>query len=166
MYLATFIKTRTRQLGSVAIGIAAVAFLAARTSAQTPSIIGTWEMDAAKSQANDGRTIALTIESVATNKLKLTSITHPKTGTDISVEVTCTADGKSCDLKEGDHKSQVSMWYLGGALNICKTDGPPGDVVNEWKLQPSVDGKQLTLTVTHIDPSAAEETLVFSKKAS
>lgn len=166
MNLGTFSKTKRRQLGTLAIGIAAAAILVMRSSAQGPSITGTWQMDAGSSHLSDGRTVTLTIESIAANKVKLTSTIHPKAGADISTEMTCTADGKQCEFKEGDHKSQISMWYLGEALNICKTDGPPGDVVNEWKLQPSAGAKQLTVTITHVDPTAAEETLVFSKKTS
>lgn len=165
MDLATFFMSRRRQLGTVAIGIVTAAIVAMRTSAQVPSINGTWEMDEASSHASDGRTVILIIESAASNKVKISSTTHPKAGPDISSEMSCTADGKQCEFSEGEHKSQVSMWYLAGALNVCKTDGPPGDVVNEWKLEPSADGKRLTVTITHIDPSAEEETLVFSKKA-
>jgi hypothetical protein len=58
------------------------------------------------------------------------------------------------------------MWFSGDSLNVAKTDGPAGDVVDEWKLQTSPDKKSLTLGVTHIDPDAPAETLLFSKKSS
>ena len=147
-------------LGALAMGLIA----AALSSAQTPDFTGTWQMDAAKSQVADGRTLALNIEAPA-NKLKVTTTIRNKGGTDKTAQFTCGTDGKECEFDEGGHKSKVSMWYLGPALNVCKTDGPAGDVVNMWKLERSGDGKGLTLTVTHIDPSTAPETIAFTKGA-
>jgi hypothetical protein len=132
-------------------------------SAQTPNMSGTWEMDAGKSHVSDGRTITLAIESV-TNKLKVDSIMHDKGGKEINADFTCAPDGKECEFNEGGHKSKVSMWFSGDSLNVAKTDGPVGDVVDEWKLQMSTNGKVLTLAITHIDPDAPVETLVFNKK--
>jgi hypothetical protein len=142
------------------------AFIAtALLSAQTPDMSGTWEMDASKSKVADGRTVTLLIESAA-NKIKLGATIRDKAGKESTAEFTCAPDGKECEFNEEGHKSKMSMWFMGDSLNVAKTDGPPGDVVNEWKLQTSSAGKVLTLTVTHIDPSGTDETLVFSKKPS
>lgn len=133
--------------------------------AQTPNMSGTWEMDPTKSKVADGRTVTLVIESVA-NKIKLSSSSKDNGGKETTAEFTCAPDGKECEFVEAGHKSKMSMWFMGDSLNVAKTDGPPGDVVNEWKLQMSPDGKVLTLTVTHIEPAGADETLVFGKKTS
>ncbi len=137
----------------------------AMLSAQTPNLAGNWQMDVSKSQVADGRSVSMAIATVA-NKIKLGATVRDKDGKETSVEFTCAADGKECELNEGGHKSKMSMWFSGDSLNVAKTDGPPGDVVNEWKLQMSAQGKVLTLTVSHVDPTAPDETLVFSKKAS
>jgi hypothetical protein len=131
----------------------------------TPKLSGTWQMDPAKSHVSDGRTVTLVIENVA-NKIKLNATIHSKDGHDTTTDFTCAPDGKECEFDEGGHKSKISMWFNGDSLNVAKTDGPPGDVVNEWKLEMSPDGKVLTLVVTHIEPNGPEETLVFDKKAS
>jgi hypothetical protein len=138
---------------------------AAVLSAQTPNMSGTWEMDEAKSNVSDGRTMALVIQSVA-NKIKLDATIHDKSGKETTAEFTCAPDGKECEFTEGGHKSKMSMWFMGDSLNVAKTDGPPGDVVDEWKLQMSSQGKVLTLLVTHIEPAGPDETFVFEKKAS
>ncbi|MBV8897659.1 MAG: hypothetical protein JO051_14195 [Acidobacteriaceae bacterium] len=132
--------------------------------AQTPDMSGTWEMDAAKSKVTDGRAVTLVIES-AGKKIKLLETSKNNAGKETTAEFTCAPDGKECEFVEGGHKSKMSMWFMGDSLNVAKTDGPPGDVVDEWKLQMSPGGKALTLTVTHIEPAGADETLAFSKKA-
>ena len=131
--------------------------------AQTPDMSGTWEMDLAKSHVADGRVLILVIQS-ADKKIKVDATIRDKGGKEIMATFICAPDGKECEFNEGGHKSKMSMWFAGDSLNIAKTDGPPGDVVNEWKLQTSSGGKVLTLVVTHIEPASAEETLVFSKK--
>ena len=144
--------------------VAGILLVGSAAYAQAPKMAGTWEMDPAKSQVSDGRTVVLVIESV-NNKIKLSATTRDKAGQEIHSEFTCAPDGKECEFTEGGHKSKMSMWFAGEALNLAKTDGPPGDVVNEWKLQTS-QGSVLTLVVTHIDPQGADETLVFAKKGS
>jgi hypothetical protein len=122
-------------------------------------------MDAAKSQVSDGRSMSLVITGSA-NKIKVDATIRDKAGKETAAGFVCAPDGKECDFDEGGHKSKMSMWFSGDALNVAKTDGPPGDKVDEWKLQTSSEGKVLTLTVTHIEPAGPDETLVFSKKAS
>ena len=156
------IKIRKR---IVSLGIAGLFLAAAALLAQSPDMTGTWEMDTAKSQVTDGRTVTLLIANVE-KKIKINSTIHDKAGQATTGELTCAPDGKECEFNEAGHKSKVSMWFSGPALNVAKTDGPAGDVVNEWKLEMSPEGKVLTLTVSHIDPNAPEETLVFNKKSS
>lgn len=150
---------------SVVVVLGGAPFLVATLWAQTPNMSGTWQMDPSKSTVADGRTVTLVVENEA-NKIKLTATIHDKAGHDTTADFVCAPDGKECEFREGGHKSKMSMWFAGDSLNVAKTDGPPGDVVNEWKLEMSSGGKVLTLTVTHIEPTAADETLVFSKAAS
>jgi hypothetical protein len=134
-------------------------------SAQTPGMTGVWQMNADKSQVLDGRTVTLVIETVA-SQLKLRSTVRDRAGHEVTTEFTCGVDGKDCEFDEGGHRSKVSMWYNGPALLVCKTNGPVGDVVNEWKLELAPNGKALTLTITHVEPSASEEVVAFTKKPS
>ena len=148
----------------IRMGIAALAVTGAAW-AQAPNLTGTWEMDTTKSQVADGRSMSMVIAAVA-NKIKIDATVRDKSGKEATAAFICAPDGKECDFDEGGHKSKMSMWFSGAALNVAKTDGPPGDKINEWKLETSGEGKVLTLTVTHIEPASADETLVFSKKPS
>jgi hypothetical protein len=76
----------------------------------------------------------------------------------------CKMDGSDCAYDEGSHKSKVMVWFAGGELVACKTDGPAGDLVNEWHMQLSPDGHSLTVKIEHVDPAADPETIVFTKK--
>jgi hypothetical protein len=145
--------------------IAAALLTAATLSAQAPNLSGTWQMDPAKSQVSDGRSVSLVIQSPG-NKVKVDETIHDKNGKETTADFTCAPDGKECEFNEGGHKSKMSMWFSGDSLNLAKTDGPPGDVVSMWKLQTSSEGKVLTLTVNHIEPAGPDETLVFTKKTS
>ncbi len=156
---------QTGKRGPIALaGIGSLLLAATILMAQNPNMTGSWEMDAAKSHVSDGRTVTLAIESM-TNKLKVDSLIHDKAGKEVNADFTCAPDGKECEFNEGGHKSRVSMWFSGDSLNVAKTDGPAGDVVDEWKMQMSPDGKVLTLSITHIDPDGPAETLVFNKKS-
>ena len=165
MLIPKLLVMMERHLPARFIAVTATLMFAGVALAQTAPVTGTWQMDAAKSHVADGRNVTLTVE-MATTKVTVSSITQNKAGSELNVAFTCTVDGKECEFAEGSHKSKVSMWFLGDALNICKTGGPAGDVVNQWKLQPSADGTVLTLTVNHLEPTAADETLVFHKKGS
>lgn len=145
--------------------IGGTVLLTASLPAQTPKVAGTWQMDASKSQVLDGRSMSLVIESVA-NKIKVDATIHDKAGKESTADFTCAPDGKECEFNEAGHKSKMSMWFNGDSLNVSKTDGPPGDVVDGWKMETSEEGKVLTLVVSHIDPTAQDETLVFTKKTS
>ena len=143
--------------------IAGVVLVNGCLSAQTPSFAGNWQMDPAKSQVSDGRVVSMAIAS-AGDKLKVTATIRDKDGKETTSDFTCAPDGKECAFNEGGHKSKLSMWFSGDALNLAKTDGPPGDVVDMWKLETSSGGKVLTLSLEHVDPNGPKETLVFAKK--
>jgi hypothetical protein len=143
--------------------LAGVVLLSGSLSAQTPNFAGNWQMDPAKSQVSDGRLVLLIIES-AGNKFKVSATIRDKGGKETASDFICAPDGKECAFNEGGHKSKLSMWFSGDALNLAKTDGPPGDVVDMWKLETSSGGKVLTLSLEHVDPNGPKETLVFAKK--
>ena len=154
---------RAKKVNLCLSAIAGMVLLSGSLSAQAPNFAGAWQMDAAKSQVSDGRLVSLVIES-AGNKIKVTATIRDKNGKETTSDFTCAPDGKECDFNEGGHKSKLSMWFSGDALNLAKTDGPPGDLVDMWKLETSSGGKVLTVSVEHVDPNGPKETLVFEKK--
>lgn len=133
-------------------------------TAQT-DLSGTWQLDAAKSQARDAEAITYTIQD-ASGKINFNRITEERDGKSVTSKFTCDTVGTQCEFDEGNHKAKVSLWYDGPALVILKTDGPKEDSVTQWRLQLSPDGKTLNVTLTHIEPSDKPENLVFEKKSS
>jgi hypothetical protein len=123
---------------------------------------GAWTLNAAKTQAADGRFNAITIEESG-DHLKVES-TARKGDSVVKTQFACTTNGKDCDFDEAGHKSKVSMWYNGTALVIMKTDGPESDSASQWKLEVASDGKTLTLTLSHILPAGNDEVFAFDKK--
>jgi hypothetical protein len=137
--------------------------LAAALSAQQKNMDGSWQMDTAKSHVSDGRVVTLTITSAA-GGIKMTMKTVKKDGQEVISEFTSKLDGKPCDFAEGTHKSQLTAWYNGPALNATKEGGPAGDVTSAWKFELAPDKQTLTMTISHYDPAGDDETLVFVKK--
>lgn len=143
-------------------------FVATLSFAQQPaSFNGNWQMDAGKSQVNDGRVVDLTISTIDNNStLKMTIKSKTKDGVESSTEFTAKTNGKACEYNEGSHKSTLTVWYDGPTLNVCKENGPPTDVTSIWKLDISPDKQTLTMKIAHYEPAAADETLVLTKKLS
>ena len=61
--------------------------------------------------------------------------------------------------------SKLTVWYNGPTLNASKEGGPPTDVTSGWKFELGPN-KTMTMTVNHYEPTADDETLVFTKKGS
>jgi hypothetical protein len=138
-------------------------FFAALLCAQQKSYEGSWQMDAAKSHVSDGRVVSITVTSVA-NGIKMTMKTVKKDGQEVISEFTSKLDGKPCEFAEGTHKSQLTVWFNGPALNATKEGGPAGDVTSAWKFEAGPDKQTMTMTINHYDPAGDDETLVFTKK--
>ncbi len=132
------------------------------SSAEAPKFTGTWHMNVAKSQVADGRVVTLVLAASET-VIKVSQTVKDKAGQETATQFTVTV-GKECEYDEGSHKSKVVAWYAGPSLNVVKSDGPQGDVANQWQLQLSPDQNSLTLTLSHIDPSGKDEILVFDRK--
>jgi hypothetical protein len=130
-----------------------------------PNFTGAWQMDATKSQVVDGRLVTLTIENVS-NKLKMIRVVREKDGKEVTSQFVCGTGGTECEYDEGGHKAKVSVWFNGSALVVLKTDGLKEDASDEWTMKLSPDTHTLTVALEHIDPTSAEETLVFSKQPS
>jgi len=124
---------------------------------------GTWQMDAAKSKVNDGRMVTLTIAPVEGGGIKMTMKTQKKDGQEVTSEFTSKLNGKAADFSEGDHKSQITVWYNGPTLNASKEGGPAADVTSMWKFELAPDKSTMTMTINHYEPAADDETLVFTK---
>ena len=131
---------------------------------QQPKFDGTWQMNPAKSQVSDGRVLTITIATV-NDGIKITLKTHKSDGTDTTAEFTSQLNGKACEMSEQGHTSKLTVWYDGPVLNACKENGPPGDVSSLWKFELSPDKQTMTMKIAHYEPTADDETLVFTKKS-
>lgn len=147
-------------------GCASGLFFAAALLAATPpkAFDGSWQMEPAKSQVSDGRVVSMTI-TTAEDTIKITMLTKKSDGQEVTSEFTSKLDGKACEATEGSHKSQITMWFNGPTLNACKEDGPMGDITSVWRFELSPDKQTMTMKISHYEPSADDETLVFSKKS-
>lgn len=130
--------------------------------ADSPKFSGKWEMNAAKSQVADGRVVTLVLDA-SEAVVKVSQNVKDKAGKETASQFTVTM-GKECEYDEGSHKSKLVAWYAGPSLDIVKSDGPPGDVADQWTLQLSPDQNTLTLTLSHVDPAAKDEVLIFDRK--
>ena len=139
-------------------------FAGALMAAPPATFDGSWQMDVGKSHVNDGRVVGMTI-ATAGNTIKITMTTKKGDGQEVTSEFTSKLDGKACEAAEGSHKSQITMWYNGPTLNACKEDGPVGDVTSVWKFDLSADKQTITMKISHYEPAADDETLVFTKKS-
>ena len=146
--------------------IASLIFTAAVLSAQDqPKFDGGWKKDTAKSQVSDGRVLAVTIATVS-DGIKITVKTTRNTGQETTAEFTSKLNGKACEVTEQGHTSKLTVWYDGPVLNACKENGPPGDVSSLWKFELSPDKQTMTMKISHYEPAADDETIVFTKKGS
>jgi hypothetical protein len=147
-------------------GCVASLFFAAAvlTAQQQPKFDGNWQMDTAKSHVSDGRVVSLTIVAVA-DGIKMTMKTHKSDGQETTAEFTSKLNGRACEIAEQGHTSKLTVWYDGPTLNACKENGPVGDVTSMWKFVLSEDKQSMTMTISHLDPVADDETLVFTKKS-
>ncbi len=130
-----------------------------------PNFSGTWQLDAAKSQAKDASSVTYTIQD-ASGKIDFNRVVAERGGKSVTSKFTCDTVGTQCAFDENGHKAKVSLWYDGTALVILKTDGPKEDSVTQWRLELAPDGNTLTVKLTHLEPVENSETLVFDKKAS
>ncbi len=138
---------------------------AALLPGQQGAFDGNWQMDTVKSHVNDGRVVSIQIVTVD-GSLKMTIKTQQKDGQEVSSEFLTKFDGKASEFLEGNHKSQIMTWYNGPSLNASKENGPSNDVTSMWKFELSSDKQSMTMTINHYEPATADETLVFTRKAS
>jgi hypothetical protein len=146
-------------------GFAVSLFFAALLSAQQHSFDGVWEMDPAQSHVKDGRVLTLTVASHE-SAIKMTMKIRKGDGQETTSEFTSKLDGKPCEFAEGEHKSQLTVWFNGPTLNASKEGGPTGDVTSAWKFELGANKQTMTMTISHYEPAGDDETLVFTKKGS
>jgi hypothetical protein len=142
---------------------ASMVLTAALLTAAPGAFDGTWQMDTAKSKVSDGRVVALTIVSLD-GGIKMTFKTHKGDGPETTAEFTSKLNGKAAEFAEGDHKSQITVWYNGPTLNASKEGGPAADVTSMWKFELGPEKGSMTMTINHYEPAGDDETLVFTKK--
>lgn len=153
-----------KRLAGAAFALAGLAlvFPEVLPASQAAPFTGTWEMNAGKSQLSDTRSTTLTVQESG-DKIKISSSTR-KGDSVVTVEFTCSTNGKECEFDEGGHKSKVSLYFNGPVLVVFKTDGPETDSASQWNMQVDSGGKLLTVAISHILPAGKDETLVFDKK--
>jgi hypothetical protein len=156
---------RYTQLALAVLAASAFPLLTLADDTAQPNFSGTWQLDTAKSQSTGAQAITYTIED-SSGKINFSRVLQERDGKNVTSKFSCDTVGTQCEFDEGNHKAKVSLWYDGPALVILKTDGPKEDSVTQWHLQLAPDGKTLTVTFTHIQPSDKPETLIFEKKSS
>lgn len=142
---------------------AGLVFATALLAAPPAIFDGNWQMDTAKSHVSDRRIVSMTIATV-NDTINITMLTKKSDGQEVTSNFTSKLDGTSCEATEGSHKSRITMWYNGPTLNACKEDGPMGDITSVWKFELSPDKETMTMKISHYEPAAEDETLVFTKK--
>ncbi len=126
--------------------------------ASKPSLTGTWQFDAAKSELRNNKMATATwVIDEGDNSIHITAT---ESGKNKKTEMQCTTDGKECQVT-GD-KSKASFWYNGPILVEMQTKG---DTVTRFRLKASEDGKTLTVELTHIVPQIDKtDVMVFQKQ--
>ncbi|HLK20203.1 MAG TPA: hypothetical protein VKT81_14700 [Bryobacteraceae bacterium] len=138
---------------------AALLLLGVTASAQDhPSLNGTWELDAAKSELHNSKVSSATWVIVEGDNT--IHITESENGKSKKTELQCTTDGKECKFP-GDRRD--SFWFNGPMLVDMETKN---DHVTRYRLKVSEDGKTLTVEVTSIVPQTGKiDTMVFEKQS-
>jgi hypothetical protein len=118
-----------------------------------PSLTGTWQFDAARSELRTSKMASATwVIEEGDNTIHITR--------DKKSELRCTTDGKECHVT--GEKATASFWYNGPVLVEMETKG---DHVTRYRIKLSDDGKTLTVELTHIVPQIDKiDTLVFGKQ--
>jgi hypothetical protein len=141
--------------GSLILAVCALPGTAQEAS--KPSLTGTWQLDAAKSELRNGKmTSATWVIDEGDNSIRITAT---ESGKSKKIEMQCTTDGKECQVA-GD-KSKASFWYNGPILVEMQTKG---DTVTRLKMKASEDGKTLTVELTHIVPQIDKSDLMVFQK--
>jgi hypothetical protein len=138
--------------------LALFALPAIAQEAAKPSLTGTWQLDAAKSELHNSKvTTATWVIDESANSIHLSETEGAKSK---KIDMQCTTDGKECQVS-GD-KSKASFWYNGPILVEMQTKG---DQVTRYRLKASEDGKTLTVELTHlVPPLEKSDLLVFQKQ--
>jgi len=142
---------------SACLSLAVFALAGMAQEAVKPSLSGTWQLDAAKSELHNNKTTPATwVIDEGDNSIHITAT---ESGKNKKIEMQCTTDGKECQVT-GD-KSKASFWYNGPILVEMQTKG---DTVTRFKMKASEDGKTLTVELTHIVPQVDKSDLMVFQK--
>jgi hypothetical protein len=146
-----------RNVAILSVWLAVALFAVSASGQDKPSLSGTWQLDASKSEMHSSKMSSATwIIEETDNSIHLT---ETEGGKGKKVEMQCSTDGKECQVN-GD-KAKASFWYNGVVLVEMETKG---DRVTRYRMKISDDAKTLTVDVTHIVPQIDKmDTLVFTK---
>jgi hypothetical protein len=134
-------------------------------AADRPSLSGTWEMDAAKSQVADsklkGQSWLITQND---DSIEISEILTDTGGKQRKIVIQCNTDGKDCKIKENGQATQVSMYYNGEALVLLE-QWHGTDFVTKKRILTADEGKTLKVEVAHIAPAGhKDEVWTFVKQ--
>lgn len=129
----------------------------ANAQSEKPNLSGKWQLNSAKSEkAGKVSGANLSVEQKGPS-IHVVKTVKTSDGKETVTEFNCTTDGKDCTTSNG---MKVSLWYDGQSLvEMDITD----DAVVKSSMSLGTDGKTISITVTHISPQAAAETLLLEK---
>ena len=147
-----------RNLMTLSACLALTLFAFSANGQDKPSLTGTWQFDAAKSEQRTTKISSATwVIEEGDNTIH---ITENEGGKSKKIELQCTTDGKECQVT-GD-KAKASFWYNGPTLVEMETRG---DRVTRYRIKASDDAKTLTVEMVHIVPQIDKiDVLVFAKQ--
>lgn len=124
------------------------------------NIDGSWQLDTTKSQFGRSSVKSETISiSEANGSVVFDDAVTGDNGKEEKVTYTCAPNGQACKAKHGG--SEVTFYYNGALLVMIETRHG-GDWVVKRRIQPSDDGKTLTVEVQRLaPPNQKNDSLVF-----
>jgi hypothetical protein len=133
----------------------------------TDPLVGTWEMNAAKSKFNPGpkpKNITVTYEPAA-GGLHVVSVVVPTDGPPAKSEYTAAPDGKDYPITGVPQVETVAVRQI-DALTSERIDKRGGQRVQSYTRQVYADGKTLVVTQKGTDASGStvDNEIVFDKK--
>ena len=123
---------------------------------EQPNFNGKWQLNSSRSALQSGKpVVASLIIEQKPSSIHIVS-TMNDGGKQGAGDITCTTDGKECEV--GGHK--LSFWYSGASLVEMEIGK---DVVMKSTIKLDADGKSLTIDVVHVTPTAETDKLVLEK---
>ena len=140
-----------------------VALASAIFAADHANIAGSWRLDPAKSQFGSSAVKSETLSiNEAAGSLVVDAAITAENGKEEKLSYSCAPNGQACKAKHGG--AEVTFYYNGALLVMIETKHG-GDWVVKRRIQPSDDGKTLTVEVQRLaPPNQKNDNLVFLRQ--